>query len=204
MANLPLPWGKLSQKLQKYNKKKSLLFLPWIFTERTTLKEVPLLCKSCCNFQQPNLNWEALSISYSEENCRPSPEAQNLVSFGSMEDDAMSTNASDRGAWSEAALDENASPMTPVDEEQPQNSQRISGWMPVGSPLRDRRHFSQSCMRSQPRHCAPLIQPKPMPFWTHLPWSTGQMNAGMPDCIPSKSPSWPTVAWMEIQSVPGL
>lgn len=41
-------------------------------------------------------------LSYSEASYRPPLEAREMVSFGYDEDDAMSTNASDPGAWSEA------------------------------------------------------------------------------------------------------
>ncbi|ROL52830.1 hypothetical protein DPX16_8393 [Anabarilius grahami] len=51
----------------------------------------------------------ALSLLRKNSLC-PSPEARDLISFGCGDRDAMSTNASDAGAWSEALTEETNNP----------------------------------------------------------------------------------------------
>lgn len=65
------------------------------------------------------------SVSYGKNYLCPSPEARDLISFGCRDRDAMSTNASDAGAWSEALTEETNNPQPHWTQSSLTSSQRL-------------------------------------------------------------------------------
>lgn len=128
---------------------------------------------------------------YSEGSICPCTEVQDLVSFGTREEDAMSSTDSVPGAWSEAPMDDPSSDPSWCGTSEyplgclgwdgpgmvsPQTAyEEVNGWLlsACGPPISCPRCYSfWSYMTSSPGHGAPLTQPKPMTReFTSYSWS---------------------------------